>query len=115
MTAHDRRTPVAWVLVGGPLAMAVLAVAQAATLGSGWLSSGSDTADALLLGFSLLVIIVSALMGSWQHRAIVRPLRELARSAGRRHLHGRGLWRYRRQGDCPAWAAAGAELRSTRA
>ena len=69
-------------LVGGPLAIAVLAVAQAATLGSGWLSSGSDTADALLLGFSLLVIVVSALMGGWQHRAIVRPLRELARSAG---------------------------------
>ncbi|MFL5338441.1 MAG: putative bifunctional diguanylate cyclase/phosphodiesterase [Geminicoccaceae bacterium] len=68
-------------LIGGPLAMAVLAVGQAATLGSGWLSSGSDVADALLLGFSLLVVVVSALMGGWQHRAIVRPLQELARSA----------------------------------
>ena len=66
----------------GPLAMLVMAAAHAAMMGSGWLTSGSDTIDAVLLLISLLAMAASALIGRWQYRAVVRPLRAMARSAG---------------------------------
>ena len=78
----ERRNSVAWGLVSGPLAMAFLAAAHAATVASGLLSTGSDGTDDLLVALSLVVVVGSAMAGRWQYRAIVRPLRQLARSAG---------------------------------
>ena len=74
------RPTVAAVLLVAPLVGTALAIAHAVTLHWGWLSSGSAGTDAALLLFSLAIAAGNLGLSSWQHRTIVRPLRDLARS-----------------------------------
>ena len=78
MSAADR--PSQRVLLVAPLVGTALAIAHAVTLHWGWLSSGSAGTDAALLLFSLAIAAGNLGLSSWQHRTIVRPLRDLARS-----------------------------------
>ncbi len=62
-----------------PIIGGVLAAAHGIALHQGWLTAGSVAADTLLLTFSIVIVAGCLGLSSWQHRTIVRPLRELAR------------------------------------
>ena len=75
-----RRLSIAWGLLVAPLGTALLAGTLTVTLAAGQLSLGSATLDALLLLVFLTAIVGSALLAAWLQLAIVRPLRDLART-----------------------------------